>query len=106
MFDSVAGGISGMGCEGTGCWTNYLRVQDIDGDGALDMVAPNMGGFFSLPGTAQDLEVFSNDGSGGLSSIAGSAVGGHLPFSPVKAAASFIPRIKLSSLISNPIDFN
>ena len=78
LFDQVAGGLSGMGCGGGGCWSNYLRVQEVTGDGNLDVVVPNMGGFFSLPGNAQDLEVFQNDGSGFMPSISATAVGGHV----------------------------
>jgi hypothetical protein len=78
QFTSVAGGFNSQGCGGAGCWTNYIRVADITGDGSLDVVAPNMGGFFSLPGTAQDLEVFENGGAGTFTSIAADAVGGHV----------------------------
>jgi MYXO-CTERM domain-containing protein len=76
LFDNVAGGLSGMGCGGSGCWSNYLRVQEITGDDSLDLVVPNMGGFFSLPGNAQDLEIFANNGSGMLNGISAAAVGG------------------------------
>ncbi len=78
LFDQAAGALSGMGCGGAGCWSNYLRVQDVTNDGNLDVVVPNMGGFFSLPGTAQPLEVFENNGSGAFTNIAATAVGGHV----------------------------
>ncbi len=50
-------------CNGSGCWTNYARVTDYDGDGDLDLVAVNCGGFFSNP-TPQPLVLWENDGSG------------------------------------------
>ncbi len=50
-------------CGGSGCWTNYARVTDVDGDGDLDLVAVNCGGFFSNP-TPQPLTIYTNDGAG------------------------------------------
>src|SRR5688572_9875381 len=77
LYDQVAGALM-QGCGGTGCWTNYIRIADISGDGSADVVAPNMGGFFSLPGTAQDLEVHQNNGDGTFANVSDTAVGGHV----------------------------
>ncbi len=51
-----------QGC-GNGCWTNYARMTDYDGDGDLDLVAVNCGGFFANP-TAQPLIFWKNSGGG------------------------------------------
>lgn len=44
-----------------GNWTNYLSLADLTGNGQLDLVVPNCGGFFGPP-SAQPLRVFINDG--------------------------------------------
>ncbi|HTJ83649.1 MAG TPA: VCBS repeat-containing protein [Polyangiaceae bacterium] len=51
-------------CGGAGCWTNYARVTDYDGDGDLDLVAVNSQGFFAPPSSAQPLVFYKNDGAG------------------------------------------
>ncbi|MFO0547120.1 MAG: VCBS repeat-containing protein [Polyangiaceae bacterium] len=52
-----------QGCNGSGCWTNYARVTDFDGDGDLDLIGVNCSGFFSSP-QPQQLVVLANDGAG------------------------------------------
>jgi len=42
-------------------WTNYIRLDDLDGDGDLDVFVPNCGGFFSAP-SAQPFRIYKNDG--------------------------------------------
>jgi hypothetical protein len=73
FFDEVPGNPLGP----TGEWTNYIRLDDLDGDGDLDVIAPNCGGFFASP-AAQPFRVHRNDGKGGFSE-APEMVGG--PFS-------------------------
>src|SRR5438034_6491039 len=51
-----------QGCNGGGCWTNYNMIVDIDGDGDLDLVGVNCGGFFGTQ--PQPLLVWKNDGEG------------------------------------------
>ncbi|MBL8743911.1 MAG: VCBS repeat-containing protein, partial [Myxococcales bacterium] len=51
-----------QGC-GSGCWTNYARMTDYDGDGDLDLIAINCGGFFVNP-SPQPLIFWKNSGSG------------------------------------------
>jgi MYXO-CTERM domain-containing protein len=56
-------------CNG-GCWTNYARMADLDGDGHLDLLGVNCGGFFSNP-TPQPLTLWTNDGAGDFAGGAG-----------------------------------
>jgi len=57
-------------CGGQGCWTNYARVTDVDGDGDLDLVGVNCGGFFSNP-QPQPLAIWQNDGAGNFTDGSG-----------------------------------
>jgi len=43
-------------------FTNYIQLADLDGDGDLDIMAPNCSGFMATG--PQALEVYRNDGSG------------------------------------------
>jgi MYXO-CTERM domain-containing protein len=58
-------------CGGSGCYTNYMRIADLDGDGDLDIIYPNDGG------AAEPLVIYANDGAGGFTDVSDSAVGGH-----------------------------
>jgi MYXO-CTERM domain-containing protein len=58
-----------------GCWTNYLRVTDIDNDGDLDVLLPNAAGFGNSKGASQPFVVYRNDGNFKFSD-ASAAVGG------------------------------
>ena len=48
-----------QGCSGgkVGCWTNYMRMTDIDGDGDLDVLFPNADGYFKKGTGPQPLSV-------------------------------------------------
>lgn len=69
------GSLFAQPCDGSGCWTNYLRADDLDGDGDLDLVFANYAGLLE-EGTAQPLAVYRNDGTGVFSIVSGTAVGG------------------------------
>lgn len=57
-------------CNGGGCYTRYLRVADLDGDGDLDIAFPNGSG-------SQPLVIYENDGAGAFTDISAAAVGGY-----------------------------
>lgn len=78
LFDLSPGALDPQGCGGAGCWTNYLRVTDIDGDDDLDILVPNYADFFTGNNNAEDFVVYVNDGSGGFSNVSATAVGGHV----------------------------
>ncbi len=53
-----------------GCFTNALALVDIDGDGDLDLLEANGGGFFAT-GLAEESVVYSNDGSAAFLNLTG-----------------------------------
>ena len=57
-FTEVAGNPLGSQAD----WTNYLVLADLDGNGAIDLIVPNCGGFFSAP-SPLPLRIFENDGT-------------------------------------------
>ncbi|MBL4688960.1 MAG: VCBS repeat-containing protein [Nannocystaceae bacterium] len=76
MFEVVPGALNPQLCGGTGCWTNHLRVTDIDGDGDLDAIFVNYGDFFGGGASPEPLAVYENDGSGTFANVSASAVAG------------------------------
>ncbi|HWB79922.1 MAG TPA: VCBS repeat-containing protein [Nannocystaceae bacterium] len=63
-------------CDGNGCWTNYLRVTDLDGDDQLDIVTVNMQGLFEV-GPAEALAIYRNGPPGTFDNVSSEALGGH-----------------------------
>jgi MYXO-CTERM domain-containing protein len=61
-------------CNGTGCYSNYLVLADLDGDSDLDIVFSNGGGFY-VPGQDEPMVVYRNDGNANFTDITASAVG-------------------------------
>ena len=43
-FQEVVNAFAPHPCGGSGCYTSYLRVTDIDSDGDLDVLFPNASG--------------------------------------------------------------
>jgi hypothetical protein len=76
-FEEAPNALGMQPCNGSGCWTNYLRVTDIDGDKDLDIVVPNARGFFSKGMGAQPLVIYQNDGTGTFTNISATSVGGY-----------------------------
>ena len=64
-------------CGGQGCWTNHLRVTDLDGDGDLDILLVNYGDFFNGNDNPQPLVMYANDGNAGFTNVSSSALGNH-----------------------------
>lgn len=58
-----------------GCWTNYGRIVDVNGDDKLDLVFPNSTGFFSAPG-AEPLVIYLNDGAANFTDASSMLIGG------------------------------
>ncbi|MFO7562148.1 MAG: VCBS repeat-containing protein [Enhygromyxa sp.] len=75
--DLIAGALDPQPCNGQGCWTNHLRVTDIDGDGDLDILLANYGDFFQGNNAPQPLVVYQNDGNGDFTNVSASAVGNY-----------------------------
>ncbi|MFT3776390.1 MAG: VCBS repeat-containing protein [Minicystis sp.] len=65
FFQEVVNAYGTQACSGskTGCWTNYMRMTDIDGDGDLDILFPNADGYFNK-GSVEPFVVYLNDGVG------------------------------------------
>jgi MYXO-CTERM domain-containing protein len=76
--DLVAGALDPQACGGQGCWTNHLRVTDLDGDGDLDILLANYADFFQGGDGPEPLVVYMNDGSGNFTNESDSALGGYV----------------------------
>ncbi len=63
LYDVNPSAIDGFACNGSGCWTNYNILADIDNDGDLDIIEPNYSGFFGQGGP-QPLVIYTNTGNG------------------------------------------
>jgi hypothetical protein len=75
LFEFTPGAFDSQGCDGTGCWSNYVRLADLDGDGDLDVIVPNYRGWFRQGGP-QPLLIYLNDGSANFSDVSQAALGG------------------------------
>src|SRR5262249_54756467 len=47
-------------CGGSGCYTNYALLADLDGDGDLEILFPNANGYFVKSAPAEPLVVLDN----------------------------------------------
>jgi hypothetical protein len=71
MFEEVPDAFDPQACDGDGCYTNYLRLTDIDGDSDLDVLLPSSSG-----GGDEPFVVYANDGAGQFTSISSTVFGG------------------------------
>ena len=74
-YDLVPGALNPQACAGAGCWTNHLRLTDLDNDGDLDLVLVNYADFFAGGNAPQPLVIYRNDGDGTFTNVSGTAVG-------------------------------
>jgi hypothetical protein len=63
-------------CAGTGCYTNYVLLADLDGDGDLDIVLPSANGYFTKAQPAQPLVLLRNDGAANFTDASSAFAGG------------------------------
>lgn len=76
LFEQKANALPNQGCNNQGCWTNYLRLTDIDNDGDLDLLMPNANGFGSQQGGSEPFVVYRNEGNFAFTNVSAEAVGG------------------------------
>ncbi|MDC0716081.1 FG-GAP-like repeat-containing protein [Nannocystis bainbridge] len=76
-YQLVPGALDPQACQGQGCWTNYLRVTDVDGDGDLDILLVNYPDFFAGADEPEPLVVYLNNGVAGFSNESAAAVADH-----------------------------
>ena len=76
-FVDVPDAFESQGCQNSGCWSNHLRLADLDGDGDLDVIVPNYAGFF-IQGTAQPLLIYFNDGDANFTDVSSTTVGNYI----------------------------
>jgi MYXO-CTERM domain-containing protein len=77
LYDLVPNALAPQACGGTGCWTNHMRLTDIDGDGDLDLLLANYPDFFNGSNNGQPLVIYANDGNAGFTNVSASAVGNY-----------------------------
>ncbi|MEZ4296735.1 MAG: VCBS repeat-containing protein [Polyangiaceae bacterium] len=75
LFQEESGALPNQGCNGNGCWTNYVRLTDIDNDDDLDILFPNAAGFGNTQGQSQPFVIYRNDGNFSFTNVSAEAVG-------------------------------
>jgi MYXO-CTERM domain-containing protein len=77
FVDLIANALDPQACNGQGCWTNHLRVTDLDGDGDLDILLANYADFFDGADDPQPLVFYENDGTGNFTNVSAAALGNY-----------------------------
>jgi MYXO-CTERM domain-containing protein len=75
LVELVGGALDPQACNDQGCWTNHLRVTDLDNDGDLDILLANYPDFFGGDDDPEPLVLYLNDGSGGFTNNSAAALG-------------------------------
>ncbi len=75
QYERIADALSPQACGGSGCWTNHLRVTDLDTDGDLDVILVNYPDYFSGKNQPQPLVIYRNDGDASFTNVSATAVG-------------------------------
>jgi hypothetical protein len=73
-YDRVTGAFSPQACGGGGCWTNHLRVADLDLDDDLDVILVNYPDYFTGKKQPQPLVIYRNDGNAKFTNASAAAV--------------------------------
>lgn len=77
FFTQVTGRLGAtQACGGTGCYSNYLVLADLNNDNNLDIVFSNGGGFYE-PGQDEPMVIYLNDGAANFTDITQSAIGAY-----------------------------
>ena len=77
-FNRINDALAPYPCGGGGCFTNHMRMTDVDGDGDLDLVFANYDDFFQGANDPEPLVVYLNDGSGNFTEDSANAFGNYV----------------------------
>ena len=77
LYELQIDALDPQACGGQGCWTNHMRVTDLDGDGSLDILLANYNDFFGGGDDPEPLVIYTNDGDGGFTNVSASALGNY-----------------------------
>ncbi len=78
LFVEHTASLGAQPCSGldAGCYTNYLQMADVTGDGKLDLLFTNAKGFFTKLNPAEPLVILRNEGGFGFTDISANLGGG------------------------------
>ncbi len=78
LFVEQTAALGAQPCSGAdvGCYTNYLQMADVTGDGKLDLLFANAKGYFFKVNPAEPIVILRNDGGFGFTDISTHLDGG------------------------------
>ncbi|MFO0555982.1 MAG: VCBS repeat-containing protein [Polyangiaceae bacterium] len=77
VVNLVTDALDPQACSGQGCWTNHMRLADMDSDGDLDLLLVNYPDFFGGSSSTEPLVLYANDGNGNFTNVSASALGNY-----------------------------